>query len=290
QNANQDSRDAYQLANALSPELQYYRLSIIPNLASKVHQNIKAGYDKFAIFELGKSHVKGHGVQDDGLPIEIQTLGFVYSANDKKVTNDVGAAYFFAKRYLDYLANSLGLELDYALLTEDPVNEINRPFDWRRSALVTERNSGNYIGIVGELKSSVRKNLKLPQHTSGFEVLLDPVLESSRQVKSKSRYVPLAKFPRITQDLTLISPKELLVGDLVEVVIGLATSLSAEHRYIVNIDVRDIYHKQHSDKNHVTLRLNIYHKLRTLTTDEVNKFIDNLVKQASTKLPVKRDK
>ncbi|HEY5152630.1 MAG TPA: phenylalanine--tRNA ligase subunit beta, partial [Candidatus Saccharimonadales bacterium] len=64
----QDRSKAFQIANALSPDLQYYRISLIPSLLEKVHPNIKAGYDEFALFELGKTHSTDHGTDDDGLP------------------------------------------------------------------------------------------------------------------------------------------------------------------------------------------------------------------------------
>jgi phenylalanyl-tRNA synthetase beta chain len=56
--AGQNKDLAFKLSNALSPDLQYYRLSLTPNLLDKIHPNIKAGYDEFALFELGKSHLK----------------------------------------------------------------------------------------------------------------------------------------------------------------------------------------------------------------------------------------
>ena len=54
----QDKKLAYQLANALSPDLQYYRFSLIPSLLEKVHPNVKAGYGEFAIFEINPVHSK----------------------------------------------------------------------------------------------------------------------------------------------------------------------------------------------------------------------------------------
>src|SRR5690606_31475808 len=50
--ADQDSGDAYRLSNALSPDLQYYRLSLTPSLLDKIHANIKAGHDEFSLFEI----------------------------------------------------------------------------------------------------------------------------------------------------------------------------------------------------------------------------------------------
>ena len=48
-NAEQDPSRAYRLSNALSPDLQYYRTSVLPSLLDKVHANIKAGHDEFML-------------------------------------------------------------------------------------------------------------------------------------------------------------------------------------------------------------------------------------------------
>lgn len=64
----QDRAKAFSLSNALSPDLQYYRISPMPSLLDKVHANIKAGYDEFALFELSKMHNLDHIDDDAGLP------------------------------------------------------------------------------------------------------------------------------------------------------------------------------------------------------------------------------
>lgn len=56
--AEQDVSQAFQLSNALSPDLQYYRLSVLPSLLDRVHANIKAGHDEFVLYEIGKGHNK----------------------------------------------------------------------------------------------------------------------------------------------------------------------------------------------------------------------------------------
>lgn len=286
QDAIQNTTEAYQLSNALSPELQYYRLTLTPSLLSKVYQNIRAGYDEFALFEIGKTHLKGRGVDDEGLPIENEVFSLVYAANDKKVANNAGAAYFRAKRYIDFVAESLGLTLDFDPMTEEPQYEITKPYDWQRSALVTDRVTGNYIGVVGEFKSSVRKRLKLPAQSAGFELMLAPILESI--AGSKPQYSALARFPHITQDVTFKTAPDFLFGELFETVMNIAQQQAEPHGYIIAVEARDIYHKERSPHKHVTLRLDIHHPLRTLTTEEVTGFVDAVVSAVAEKIAAKR--
>jgi phenylalanyl-tRNA synthetase beta subunit len=105
--AEQDRGQTYQLSNALSPDLQYYRLSLLPSLLEKVHPNIKAGYDEFALFEIGKAHVKG--INEDGSPKELERLALVFAADSKAASRFAGAPYYQARKYYESLVRHLGL-------------------------------------------------------------------------------------------------------------------------------------------------------------------------------------
>lgn len=95
----QKPEDSYKLRNALSPNLQYYRQSLTPSLLENVNANIKAGYDQFVLFEIGKSHNKIHGNAEDGLPGELNMVALTFASQQSGPTG-----YFSARRYLDFLA------------------------------------------------------------------------------------------------------------------------------------------------------------------------------------------
>ena len=63
---------AYHLRNALSPDLQFYRTSLLPSLLAKVYQNSRAqagdASNEFALFEIGKVHVKGEAEDKRSAP------------------------------------------------------------------------------------------------------------------------------------------------------------------------------------------------------------------------------
>lgn len=77
------SDNLFQLSNALSPDLQYYRSSLIPSLLDKVHANIKGGYDEFVLFEIGKVHSSALIDQNSGLPVDNDVVTVVVAASDK---------------------------------------------------------------------------------------------------------------------------------------------------------------------------------------------------------------
>ena len=283
ESAGQGTKEAYQLSNALSPELQYYRLTLTPSLLSKVQQNIKTGYGSFALFELGKTHLKLQGVNDEGLPQENDMLALVVAASDKQVNPSNGAAYYLARTYLDYLAEHLGLQLDYHPL-RDATYEIARPFEPGRSALVTDRITGSYIGIVGEYKSSVRKRLKLPEYTAGFEIMTAPILE----VKAKNSYRPLTKFPGTNQDISFKMSTDISYQDSHTALTQAVANSSIEHGYVVSTIPLDIYHNDKSKLKHITFRLTVHHPERSVTTEEITKFTDQVARFAEKAAKIER--
>ena len=89
---------AIHIRNALSPDLQYYRTSLVPSLLNKVHGNIKAGAgssdNNFAIFEFGKAHVREHNDDNEpNIPKQMNRLSFVLAGDDKS-SKGQGSAYY----------------------------------------------------------------------------------------------------------------------------------------------------------------------------------------------------
>lgn len=285
--AGQAQTEAYQLSNALSPELQYYRLSLTPSLLAKVNQNIRAGYNKIAIFELGKTHLKLQGVNDEGLPQENAMLSLVYAASEKTVSAADGAAYYQAKVYVEHLARALGLEFDYQSVGEASY-EIIKPYDPTRSALLIEKKSGSYVGIIGEFTASVRRSFKLPVKSAGFEIMLAPILEITSSGKAVRNYRALARFPGTSQDISFKTALDKKFGDLFAALQNVANVAAMEHGFTVSTAPIDIYRKENAKTNHVTFRLNFYHPNRSVTTNEVTKLVDQVVANVGADQDVER--
>lgn len=266
----QDKDKAFKVANALRPELQYYRLSLLPSLLEKVHPNLKAGYQRFALFELGKSHSQD-ALDDDGLPIESQACALVVAADDKLKLG--GSAYYLAKSYLDQLFNQ---DLEFSSLDQATTSPIQASsFDPNRSAAVKTK-AGQPVGFVGEFKPSVCQKLKLPSYSAGFEVALDDLLQD---VNTKA-YRPLSRFPKVTQDISLKVGSSVSYQSLAEAFQAAVDELKPDRTY-VQLEPLGIYQAA-ADQEHksVTLRLIIVSYDRTLTDKEVN----HLLEQAASSL------
>lgn len=289
--AGQDPKQAFQLSNALSPDLQYYRLSLLPSLLEKIHPNVKSGYEQFALFELGKSHNLMHADDDNGLPTEFQSLALVVAADDKAIGKSAGAAFYQARAFLDELAAQLGITLNYAPITESVDVPIMRPYDKARSAFVTDAQSGAFLGVVGELTSSVRKGFKLPIHSAAFEIGLEELQQSADTLK---RYTPLSRFPKIEQDICLRVSSDTTYQQVYDFVWKtLQESHTAEGHsrggFLATLSPLDIYQRP-DDTTHkqITLRYTLASYERTLTDEEVSKLLDRVAEEAKEQLQAER--
>ena len=276
QGAGQDPEQAFRLGNALSPDLQYYRLSLTPSLLAHVHGNIKAGHDEFALYEFGKAHNKKE-YDDEALPREIHELAFVCAA--KKPLS--GAPYYLAKRYLDRLLKMHGVhnlryeKLEEADLYDNPrLAQMTAPFDPRRSAVVraTDDSLGqtkNLVwGVVGEYKPATARAFKLPEYAAGFE--LDPLMFTWAQGRS---YQPLSRFPHVAQDISLRVPVATTYAELFQTADNTLKPLRSE-TLSLELSPLDIYQADSAETKTITLRLRATNYDRTLTDAEVTTYLD----------------
>lgn len=275
-NAAQDASQAFRLGNALSPDLQYYRLSVLPSLLANVHPNIKTGHDEFALFEFGKAHCKGD-LDDEGLPREYPRLAFVYAAKKSNKT-----AYYTARRYVDLIAPGLRYQPLASFDTAQyPIFEqLAAPFEPGRSAVLM--NDDKFVGVIGEFKASVRRAFKLPATAAGFELFQSHLLKVERKP-----YVPLSRFPSVTQDITLKVATETPTQEVFDTVVKAFQSAQPPETN-AHIELIGIYRPNDADTKNVTLRLVIASYEKTLTDTEVNSLTDSLASAAADILGAQR--
>jgi phenylalanyl-tRNA synthetase beta chain len=278
----QDKARAFSLSNALSPDLQYYRLSLTPSLLEKVHPNIKAGYDEFALFELGKTHMLGEwDAHDQGVPNEDDHVALVVACSDRLKTS--GAPYYRARRYLAQLDSQLASELvpmqEFDLSTDERGSQLVAPYDPKRSALIVRE--GQIWGVVGEFKASVLRALKLPRYTAGFEVHLD-VLRTS-----ETAYRPLPRFPKITQDITLQVTSETSYRAVYDCV----TRTLDEHvneQMIAGIEPLGAYQPEAHGPKNLSFRISAANYEKTMREEELSQLLEAIAAAAQDQLHANR--
>ncbi|MDR0956092.1 MAG: phenylalanine--tRNA ligase subunit beta [Candidatus Nomurabacteria bacterium] len=197
QKVGQDPANAYKIVNSISPELQYFRQSLTPSLLDKAQQNLRAGFDNFALFEINQVFQKSHGLTAENVPELRQKLALVLTSK-----TSTGAAFYTAKNYLVKLLDRLGIQAEFREIK--PLSAVAKPFEPGRAAGVWDAKSGAMIGCIGEYRAQILQVFKLPKFAAGFEVALDQLLKIAPA--NATNYTPLLKFPGTTRDLCFQVP------------------------------------------------------------------------------------
>ena len=266
---------AYHLRNALSPDLQYYRPSMMPSLLNKVHSNIKAGAGSdeniFALYEIGKVHVKGHQEDDEsGLPKQMNRLSFVVSGDSKYQKSKYGSAYYLAKKYVDTITNN---QASYEPLDTNEY-PLTAPYVVGRSAVILLGKNRIPVGVIGEFQARVSKPFKLPEYCAGFEIDTDLLRENVE----KPKYQPLSQYPSSVQDITFDANLSVTWGQLYSLIHAELAVEKAESGYEYGVKPLDIYQADASDTTRYSMRITITHNQKTLKTQEVNELLNKIAK------------
>lgn len=278
-NAGQDSAHAYRLSNALSPDLQYYRLSLTPSLLDKVHMNIKAGHDKFAIFEINKVHYKGEMDESEpDVPNEDKHVALTIASKQKSE----GSAYFVARKYLEQILDLRSIEIvllsDFDTSKDEWGHQLTAAFEPNRSAVIVK--DQQIWGVVGEYNQSVKRAFKLPDFSAGFEIHEGVLLQP------EPAYKPLSKYPSTTRDISLEVDNAKTYGEVLSVI---EKQVSGEQGSDIQTFVTPvtIYQADGTDKKTFTFRIKFTPSDKTLVGDEVSRIMDTAAGKIVTELDAK---
>ena len=295
--ANQDEQRAFRLTNAISPDLQYYRLSILPSLLQKIQSNLRSDYpridDELALFEINKISNKKE-IAADTLPLERNMLGFVFAAGPKTANQKYsGAPYYIARRYAAHLFEMIDRGLPELLplkqyLAKHKAKDYMLPFDPDRSAVLKFDNA--IIGVLGEFKAPVAQAFKLPSYCAGFEIDIEAFNKPA-----SFTYASLAKYPRVQQDITLSVKNDTPLIEIEDTIWSAITAASNKKKNaqdkteLESCSVVDIYQsKENTNLKNVTFRLWLRNNQRTLTTEETNNLLDAVADNAKALLGARR--
>ena len=134
-------------------------------------------------------------------------------------------------------------------------------FEPKRSGALTIAN-GTIIGVIGELKQSVRRAFKLPDHTAVLELNIDMLFETQTVVNT---YKPLSKYPSVERDLTLQVAADMTYKQVIDVI----TNAFAQTDLAINVEPLSMYQGDDDTTKNISFRLTFTASDRTLSGDEI---------------------
>ena len=259
----QNPDNSYKIINSISPDLQYIRQSIVPSLIDKSYANLRAGYDKFALFEMNQVYPRDAGLDEDGVPQGLYKLGFVL------VSQDNNAGFYLAKKYAQSILDSLGIAHNIKPFAEAE-DKTNAYYEPKRSASIWSA-SGELIGYIGEIKQRILRDFKLPANTAAFELDLRAILKLQG---ANAKDFSFSQFPSVARDLTLTLPLDRPAGE-VEVQIREAL---ARFGLIYRIECTSIYQADQAKTKNVSYHLSFARTDKTLEKSEIQDIMNTLEK------------
>ena len=269
----QDPKNSYKIINSISPELQYIRQMITPSLLEKINPNTRDKFDKFALFEMNqvfdKEYIKFHKNPEDGdVPVVENALGLTLATTQDNV-------FYIAKKYTEELFSKLGVDATYKPVTV--TNSWTMPFEKKRSADIRDAKTDKILGIVGEYRSTIRKNFKLPNGTAGFEVNLNNLMLVMSNPVNITRD---SDFPSVERDLTFKASTGLEYAKLESLIREELTNRNLRFELLPV----SIYQGDNTSTKNLSFRLSFASYEDTLKPEEIDSIINQITKRAGTEL------
>ncbi|MBR3697444.1 MAG: phenylalanine--tRNA ligase subunit beta [Clostridia bacterium] len=128
------------------------------------------------------------------------------------------------------------------------------------------------IAVFGEIHPELLDNYDLPEHSYVAEIDLDKLVKYSRIEK---KYVEIPKFPAVERDLAIIVDEKVEVGQI-EKIIQRKTKKILEEAKLFDVYRHD---KLGLKKKSVAYSLRFRSSDRTLTDEEINNCMDEIIKE-----------
>jgi phenylalanyl-tRNA synthetase beta subunit len=179
---------------------------------------------------------------------------------------------------LEQLTSGLHLKVELKPVDQYFDDPVTKPFDSSRSAYIFIKDTDQILGVIGEPRAAVRKNLKLPVRTAIFHVNMSELLKATINVSAS--YRPLSRFPSTSQDICFRVSDEISYAAVYEVFETVLKDISFEWK----LDPIDIYQGDDKTIKQITIRVILNNPLATLTSDEVQSVVSSIVDAAQARL------
>jgi phenylalanyl-tRNA synthetase beta chain len=263
------------IANSLSEIHTMLRQSLVPGLVGNIKTN-QAKADALGFFEFGSVFFKAPGnlkkeiTGDEVLPYQEKHLGLVLAANEdnlfarlKGVVNNL-------------LQNLLGytVETEFSVLSTIP--------GWADKYQVAKIVIlGKEIGVVAMLSQTAINNINLKKKVAiaeiNFTTLVDLIIKSPA-----NNFKELPKYPGVVRDLAFVVNEKILYNEIRKELLNF-------NPLIKEVELFDVYvgDKLAEGEKSLAWHINFQSEERTLTAEEVDVVVSELVKVLESKFAAK---
>ncbi len=235
------SERAIELRNPLSEDAVALRPSILAGLLAVLDRNIRAGAERIAIFEIGRTFIPPTGKEERHLGVLL--WGNVAAAADWRSQTNRRLDLFDLRGALDVVVPNLSF----------------RPGKLPDLALAVEVWSGDQlIGFGGQLLAS---KSSAPGSVLVAELDADLLLAAGESAK---KFRELDRYPAITRDIAMIVPEKISHAEILRAI------EEAKEPLLESVQLFDLFTEEIGEaRKSLAYRLTYRDRSRTLTSEEV---------------------
>lgn len=242
------------LVNALSVDQDRMRPSIIPSVIEKASQNQK-NFDAFSFFEIGRSY----------LDYDKERSHLVVTMYSRESTRFVEL-----ENVVEKLLSALNVSFNFAA-ANDKFPSAVLPRSWQGihpHEFVNVQIMGKFTGALFSVHPLILKNYKMKGHLS--LAVIDITDLESREMKDKTKYQPIPRFPSSSFDVTVVMEKGAPAATAVTALNSLKLK-ELKNKSIVSVFMID------EVKKAVTVRTVFEDMEKTLTPETIKSLEQNVI-------------
>lgn len=273
-NAGAPERETLCLRDPAAENQELLRTTLLPGLLAAARYNVRRRVEDVALFEIGRVFLsRGEGQ----LPRERQTLAAICMGGARTSTWNLPDEYeemdfYWLKGVFEQLCARLYID---GVSFERGKHDSLHP---GRSARVLV--DGAPVGHLGEIAPQVQKSYDLPEPACVLEIDLETLLSKASLL---ARYRPQPRFPAATRDLAVVvdDDEQHAGGRLVE------AAEQAAGAHLESARIFDVYtdpERLGQGRKSVAMRLTFRHADRTLTDEEVDEAMQQVINHMERKL------
>ncbi|NLL55960.1 MAG: phenylalanine--tRNA ligase subunit beta [Clostridiales bacterium] len=249
---NSDLRKAISLSNPLGVDFSIMRTTLSYSMIKTIAYNLARNNKECRLFELAKIYLP-KSLPLTELPVEKYNLSIgVFGEKED---------YYTLKAIIDDIMLIFGIEVSYERKSLSYLHT-------GRSASILA--NGKEIGVLGEIHPDVLDNFDIDKKIYIAELDAEYVAQKGIDIKP---YKAVSRYQGMERDLALIVPIDMAVSQLLSQIKSGATSI------LDNLEVFDVYQGKQigAGKKSVAIKLFFQEYTRTLTDNEVNLEIENIL-------------
>lgn len=269
-----DNSSLCQMIPVLNPiidELSHMKTTLLGSLLETLQKNQSQKAIDLKLFEVARTFFPNHLPLDGELPTENLLLSAVATGvtsisswNQKPVNAD----FYYMKGIAERILKGLKISDVTFIPAQNPMLHSGRTAEIQKNEIS--------IGWIGEIHPLVQEKFDLSQPTIYLEINLNTI---EKEALSLSQYESFGRFPAIYRDLSFVVSTEITHEKMVQLIKNTGGD------QLIRCDLFDVYQGANlpAGKRSLAYSLIFQNPERTLEDNEVDKFIQTIVKSAYQK-------